>query len=72
LTLIRYLAKTPGRRDAMNELSAFMEADKARGGFARRTLCIRISPQKTSRLIGLLFDLRTKRENPGAAPRGAN
>jgi len=72
LELIRYLAKTPGRRDAMNELSAFMEADKARGGFARKMLYIRIAPQKTSRLIGLLFDRRAKRENPGAAPRNAS
>ena len=70
--LIRYLARTPGRRDAINELSAFMEANKARGGFARKILRIRISSKKTGQLIGLLFERRAKRDNPEAAPRSPN
>ena len=56
--LIRYLAETPGRRDAMNELAAFVEANNARGGFARKILRIRISARKTSQLIGRLFERR--------------
>jgi len=72
LGLIRYLAKTPGRRDAINELAAFLEANNSRGGFARRMLRIRISSQKTSQLIGLLFEWRAKRDNPGAVPPNTN
>ena len=66
--LIRYLAETPGRRDAMNELAAYVEANDARGGFARRVLRIRISSRKTSRLIERLFDWRAEGGRAGAGP----
>ena len=61
--LIRYLAKTPGRRDAINELAAFMEANDARGGFARKFLRIRISARKASELIGLVFGRHAERHD---------
>lgn len=63
--LIRYLAETPGRRDAMNELAAYMEVNDTRGSFARRVLRIRISSRTTSRLIERLFDRRLEWERPG-------
>jgi len=62
---IRYLAETPGRRDAMNELAGYVEANDARGGFARRVLRIRISSRKTSVLIERLFDRLVVGERPG-------
>jgi hypothetical protein len=68
LAFIRYLAKTPGRRNAMNELAAFMEANDARGGFARKFLRIRISARKASVLIGLAFDRHDKRNDAAADP----
>jgi hypothetical protein len=68
--LIRYLAETPGRRDAMNELAAYVEANDARGGFARRVLRIRISSRKTSRLIERLFDRRAERDYPESGAPG--
>ena len=70
--LIRYLGKTPGRRDAMNELAAFMEANKARGGFARKFLRIRISSRKTSELVGRLFERHAERDDPSADRRTPN
>ena len=70
--LIGYLAKTPGRRDAINELAAFMESNDSRGGFARKFLRIRISSHKAGRLIGLLFERRPRRDEPEAASRAAN
>ena len=63
--LIRYLAETPGRRDAMNEMAAYMEVNDTRGSFARRVLRIRISSRKTSQLIERLFDRRLEWERPG-------
>ena len=66
--LIRYLAKTPGRRDAINELAAFMEANEARGGFARKFLRIRISARKASELIGRVFERPAERSDPAADP----
>jgi len=65
---IRYLAKTPGRRDAMNELAAFVETNKAKGGFARNFLHIRISPRKTSKLIARIFERPEERRKPGSGP----
>jgi hypothetical protein len=65
---IRYLAETPGRRDAMNELAAYEEANDARGGFARRVLRIRVSSRKTSLLIERLFDRRAEGGRPVAGP----
>jgi len=64
LALIRYLAKTPGRRNAINELAAYMEANDARGGFARKFLRIRISARKASALIGLVFERHPERHDP--------
>jgi len=72
IALIGYLAKTPGRRDAINELAAFMESNNARGGFARKFLRIRISSHKTGRLIGRLFERRATRDEPVAAVEGSN
>ena len=69
--LIRFLANTPGRRDAMNELAAFQEANNSRGSFARKTLRIRISARKTSQLIGQVFERSAEREDPWAVPPGA-
>jgi hypothetical protein len=68
--LIRYLAETPGRRDAMNELAAYIEVNDARGGFARKILRIRISSRKTSLLIERLFDRRVEWERPGGGTPG--
>ena len=63
LALIRYLAAAPGRRHAMNELAAYMEANDSKGGFVRKFLRIRISARTASILIGSLFarrpDIRT-------------
>jgi hypothetical protein len=56
LLLIRYLAKAPGRRDAQNELAAHIEANDARGGFARKMLRIRISARKVNSLLWRLFE----------------
>jgi hypothetical protein len=56
--LINYLASAPGRRHAMNELAAFMEANESKGGFARKVLRIRISARKTSAILGQLFARR--------------
>jgi hypothetical protein len=53
--LIRYLAKCQGRRNALNELAAFTEANGATGGFARRVLRNRISARKASKLITQIF-----------------
>ncbi len=65
---VRYLAKTPGRRDAMNELAAFVEADNAKGGFTRKILHIRISARKSSRLIARVFERSAERHDPAAGP----
>ncbi len=65
---IRYLAKTPGRRDAMNELAAFVESDKVKGGFARNFLRIRVSSRKTSKLIARIFERSEKRRDPAPGP----
>jgi hypothetical protein len=54
----------------MNELAAYVEANDARGGFARRVLCIRISSRKTSRMIERLFDRRGEGERPGVGAPG--
>jgi len=54
--LIRYLAKCRGRRNANNEVAAFMEAANSRGSFARRILCIRISARKARVLITGVFE----------------
>ena len=54
--LIRYLGKAPGQRDAINELSAFMQDNNAQGGFTRKTLRLRISGQKASDLLWRLFE----------------
>ncbi len=43
---------------AVYELSAFMEDNNARGGFARKILRIRISARKASDLLWRLFDRR--------------
>jgi len=61
--LIRYLGTALGRRNAINELAAYIETTKARGGFARNFLRLRISARKTSDLIGLVFQRPTE---PGA------
>jgi hypothetical protein len=66
--LIRYLGKTPGRRNAINELAAFMEANNTRGSFARKTLRFRISARKASELIGRLFERRPGQDNPPTEP----
>jgi hypothetical protein len=65
---IHYLAKTPGRRDAMNELAAYVETSKVKGGFARNFLHIRISPRKTSKLIARIFDRPAERHDPAPGP----
>jgi len=70
--LIRYLSKTPGRRNAMNELAAFMEANDARGSFARKVLRIRISARNTSQLAARLFERRPERNDAGVAAQNAN
>jgi hypothetical protein len=54
--LIRYLAKCRSRRNAINELAAFMEAIKDRGGFARRVLRFRISARKANALVIQVFE----------------
>ena len=56
--LIQYLATAPGRRHAMNELAAFMEANESKGGLLRKTLRIRVSARKTTNLLGQLFAKR--------------
>jgi len=66
--LIRYLAKTPGRRDALNELAAFTNDNDARGSFARRTLRLRISARKTGQLVMELFERSEEREEAVPAP----
>ena len=53
--LIRYLAKCRSRRNAINELAAFVEAVDARGGFARKVLRIRISARKVNALVNEVF-----------------
>ena len=53
--LIRYLGKTPGRRDAVNEMAAYMEFIRTNGGFARKFLRFRISARKSSKLVEQLF-----------------
>lgn len=53
--LIQYLASAPGRRHAMNEIAAYMEANESKGGFFRKVLRIRISARKASGLLGELF-----------------
>ena len=58
--LIRYLGTTLGRRNAINELAAYIETIKARGGFARKFLGFRISARKTSDLIALVFERPTE------------
>ena len=68
--LIRFLANTPGRRDAMNELAAFQEANNSRGSFARKTLRIRISARKSSQLIGQVFERSAEREDPSGCSAG--
>jgi len=65
---IGYLAKAPGRRDAMNELAAFVEASKTKGGLAREFLHIRISPRKTSQLIARIFERSEERREPVPGP----
>jgi hypothetical protein len=54
--LIRYLAKCRGRRNANNELVAFVENTNARGSFARKILHIRISARKTRALVNKVFE----------------
>ncbi len=54
--LIRYLGRAQGKRDAINELSAFMEDNNAKGGFARKMLRLRISAPKARHLVWQLFD----------------
>ena len=61
--LIRYLGTPVGRRNAINELAAYIETIKARGGFARKILRFRVSARKTSDLIALVFERPTE---PGA------
>ena len=70
--LIRYLAKTPGWRDAMNELSAYMEANDTKGGFARKILRIRISARKVGQLAGRLFERHAEEGHAGPVPRRPN
>jgi hypothetical protein len=65
---IGYLAKAPGRRDAMNELAAFVEAKATKAGFARKFLLIRISPRKTSQLIARVFEHSAQRREPAPGP----
>jgi len=71
--LIRYLAKCQGRRNANNELAAFMEATDSRGNFARRVLRFRISSRKAGMLVNRVFELRadSAARGPGRAPGGA-
>jgi hypothetical protein len=71
LALIGYLGKSPSRRNAMNELAAFMESNEARGSFARKTLRIRISARRTSQLTARLFDRRAVRGAAGVTQRSA-
>ena len=63
-TLIGYFGKAPGRRDAQNELAAFMEANRSHRSFARKHLLLRISARKAGELAGQLFETRPRREPP--------
>jgi hypothetical protein len=65
--LIRYLATCRSRRNAINELAAFMEAIKDRGGFARKVLRFRISARKANALVIQVFE---RQPEPGAEESG--
>jgi ribosomal protein L9 len=52
----------------MNELAAYVETSKVKGGFARNFLHIRISPRKTSKLIARIFERSEERREPGPGP----
>jgi hypothetical protein len=52
----------------MNELAAFVEASKTKGGLAREFLHIRISPRKTSQLIARIFERSEERREPVPGP----
>jgi hypothetical protein len=65
--LIRYLAKCRSRRNAINELAAYMEANSDSGGFPRKLLHIRISARKASALVGRVFEQRREPVDDGSA-----